>query len=391
MIGILEGLTYIKEISVIILILILSYFVIKYGNKYLDKKRKLYISKKQIIIMLLLFVLMLIIYYIYNDSSLKGIIFTIFISIIIAYVINPIVDFLEFKKIKRIYGTLLVYLAIIGTIYMIAVLIFPAIFNEVKNLIELLPEYSKDISTFMDNLYNNYYENIENLPFGVNEISDSIDGNISKIQDILIDGIRGSMDFLMSFFSKALNIFLVPIIVFYLVKDKDFFKKNIEMTIPKKYRTDIINLSKKIDWSLGNFIRGQFIVALFVGTFTAIGLLILGVNYALIIGLIAGITNIIPYFGPIIGGALGVSFALLESPMKAIWVLILFVVIQQIEGNILQPKIMGDKVGLHPLIIIIALLIGGSLMGILGMLLAIPIATTLKIILSFTIQKISEM
>ncbi|MBS4535376.1 AI-2E family transporter [Clostridium sp. D2Q-14] len=389
--NLLETLIYIKEISIIILIILFSYFIIKYGNKYLDKEKRLYISRKQRIISILIFIFLIIIYYIYNDNSLRGIVFTIFISIIIAYIINPVVNFLESKRIKRIYGTLLVYLSIIGIIYLIAVLIFPAIFKEVKNLIELLPEYANNISKFIDNFYDNYYRNIENLPFGLNEISNSIENNITEIQNILIDGIKGSMDFLMSFFSKALNIFLIPIIVFYLVKDKEFFKKNIEMTIPKKYRADIISLAKKIDYSLGNFIRGQFIIAVFVGIFTAISLLILNVNYALIIGFISGITEIIPYFGPIIGGSLAVLFALLESPMKAVWALILFVVIQQIEGNILQPKIMGDKVGLHPLLVIIALLVGGNLMGILGMLLAIPITTTLKIILSFIVEKISEM
>lgn len=391
MISLLEMLNYIREITVIILLILLSYFIVKYGNKYLGKERELHISKKQIVIALLFFVFIFTTYYIFTDNGLREILFTVFISIIIAYVINPLVNFLEDKKIKRVYGVLLVYLVILGIIYLISVLIFPAIFNEIKNLINLLPKYSNNLSGFFNNLYNDYYKNIEDLPFGLNKVSSSIEDNITRIQNILIDGIKGSMDFLMSFFSKALNLFLIPIIAFYLVKDKEFFKKNLEMTIPKKYRSEIISLSRRIDYSLGNFVRGQFIIAIFVGTLTAIGLLILGVNYALTIGLISAVMNIIPYFGPIIGGGIAMLFALLESPLKAVWVLVLFIIIQQLEGNILQPKIMGDKVGLHPVVIIVALLIGGNLMGILGMLLAIPVATTIKIVLSFTIQKVSEM
>ncbi|MBS4540045.1 AI-2E family transporter [Clostridium sp. D2Q-11] len=391
MIGLLDALNYIREISIIVLLILLSYFIVKFGNKYLGHDRELHISKKQIIISLLLLIFIITTYYVFSDNGLREIIFTIFISIIIAYVINPLVNILEDKKVNRVYGVLLVYLVILGTIYLMSVLIFPAIFNEIKNLVNLLPKYSNNVSNFVNDLYNDYYKNIKDLPFGLDEVKGSIEENITKVQNILIDGIKGSMDFIISFFSKAINIFLIPIIAFYLVKDKDYFKKNIEMTIPKKSRSEIINLSRKIDYSLGNFVRGQFIIALFVGTFTAIGLLVLGVNYALTIGLISGVMNIIPYFGPIIGGAIAMLFALLESPLKAVWVLILFIIIQQLEGNILQPKIMGDKVGLHPVIIIIALLIGGNLMGILGMLLAIPVTTTLKIVLSHILQKTSEM
>lgn len=384
-------LNVLEEISIIILLSFSAYFLIRFGNKYLDEKDGIHISKKRIAGLSLLLLFIIIFYFMLNISGLRSILITVFISIALAYIINPIINFLEKKKIKRGFGILLVYLIILGIIYMISVLIFPAIFKEVKNLIELLPKYSDEVSDFVNNIYNNYYKNIEDLPFGLDQIKSSIEDNISKVQSILVNTAKGTMDFIMSFFSKALNVVLIPIIVFYLVKDKEYFKKNIVLTIPNKYRTNIVSLSREIDYSLGNFIRGQLMIAIFVGTLTAVGLLILDVNYAFTIGLIGGVTNVIPYFGPIIGGALAMLFALLDTPIKALWVLILFVIIQQVEGNILQPKIMGDKVGLHPVVIIIALLIAGNLFGIIGMLLAIPITTTLKIILTHTIQKISSM
>ncbi|MGO1819587.1 MAG: AI-2E family transporter, partial [Senegalia sp. (in: firmicutes)] len=248
-----------------------------------------------------------------------------------------------------------------------------------------------EISNFGNDFYNNYYKNLDNLPFGLNQIKDTIENNISNVQEILLDAASGTMNFIMNFFSKALNVVLIPIIVFYLVKDKDYFKKNVILTIPNKHRTSLISLSREIDYSLGNFIRGQLTIAAFVGTLTAIGLLILDVNYAFTIGLIAGVTNVIPYFGAVIGGGIGMFFAFLDTPIKALWVLILFIVVNQIEGNFLQPKIMGDKVGLHPIIIIIALLVAGNLFGIIGMLIAVPIATTVKIVFSHIIRKISSM
>lgn len=381
----------IKELSIIVVLVLLAYFLIQFGNKYIDKKRELHISKKRFAGIVLLFFFLVVLYFIFIISDLRSILFTVLISIGLAYIINPLVNFLEKKKVKRIFGILLVYLGVLGIIYLISVLIIPAIFKEVKDLIVTLPKYSDNIKEFANNIYNNYYKSIDDLPFGLDKIDDNIQKNLSNIQDVLIDAASGTMDFIIAFFSKALNVVLIPIIVFYLVKDKDYFKKNVMLTIPNKYRTTILSLSREIDYSLGNFIRGQLIIAVFVGTLTAVGLLILDVNYAFTIGLIAGVTNVIPYFGPVIGGGIAMLFALLDAPIKALWVLILFVIIQQIEGNILQPKIMGDKVGLHPVVIIIALLIAGNLFGIIGMLLAIPITTTLKIIFSHIIAKISSM
>lgn len=390
--SLLTKIVYIKEFALTALIIVSIFFLIKIGNRHLDRERKFSYSRKQVIVGILSLTVIGLVYYIFaSDQGLGEIIFTIFISVIIAYVLNPMVNFLESKGIKRVLSVLLVYFGIIGLFVFISVLIFPAIFDELKNLMKILPNYSNNIIKFFDNLYNEYYKNIENLPFGLDNIQTSIEDNINKIQNIIINSIQNFTKSIMGIFSKALNLFLIPIISFYLVKDKEYFKKNIKLTIPKRYRREVFNVSRKIDEALGNFVRGQFIVALFVGIATTIGLFIIGVNYALTIGLIAGVSNFIPYFGPIIGGGLAALFALLESPIKVLWVVLLFIGIQQFEGNILSPKIMGEKVGLHPVVVIIALLIGGSLMGILGMLLAIPITTTLKILSKYIIEKISNM
>ncbi|MGO1368271.1 MAG: AI-2E family transporter [Senegalia sp. (in: firmicutes)] len=380
-----------KEVSIIFILAILAYFLVQFGNKYIDKNKELHISKKRLAGILLLIFFIVILYFIFMINGLRSILFTLIISISLAYIINPLVNFLEKKKVKRVFGILLIYIGILGIIYLISVLIIPAIFKEVKDLVELLPKYTDEISNFSNDFYNNYYKNLDNLPFGLNQIKDTIENNISNVQEILLDAASGTMNFIMNFFSKALNVVLIPIIVFYLVKDKDYFKKNVILTIPNKHRTSLISLSREIDYSLGNFIRGQLTIAAFVGTLTAIGLLILDVNYAFTIGLIAGVTNVIPYFGAVIGGGIGMFFAFLDTPIKALWVLILFIVVNQIEGNFLQPKIMGDKVGLHPIIIIIALLVAGNLFGIIGMLIAVPIATTVKIVFSHIIRKISSM
>ncbi|MCD5410952.1 MAG: AI-2E family transporter, partial [Clostridiales bacterium] len=141
----------------------------------------------------------------------------------------------------------------------------------------------------------------------------------------------------------------------------------------------ILEVVRDLDEVLGGFITGQLIVAAFIAILTTIALLVLGVRFAIIVGFIAGIANVIPYFESIIGIVPGVLFALLDSPTKPLWVLGIFIAIQQIESAILSPKIVGNKVGIHPIIVVLVLLIGGKLFGVVGLITAVPLAGTIKV------------
>ena len=144
----------------------------------------------------------------------------------------------------------------------------------------------------------------------------------------------------------------------------------------------ISKASLTVHSTFSNYLRGQFLDATIVGVLSAIALSIVGVDYAIVIGLIAGICNMIPYIGPIIGTVLAVIMALLSGDLKlVIWVIIAMVIVQQLDNNILAPKIVGDSVGLHPIFTMLAILIGGNLGGLIGMLLAVPLAASAKIII----------
>lgn len=186
-----------------------------------------------------------------------------------------------------------------------------------------------------------------------------------------------------------MNLVVIPIITFYFLNDKNYFIKKTYLTIPKKYRQDAKRLGKEIDRALGEFIRGRIIVAIFVGVSTTILLLVLRVDFALLIGMIAGAVDIIPYFGPVIGIIPAAFFALLESPVKALWVVLIFIGIQQIENNIISPKVIGEGMGIHPITIILSLIIGGGIFGILGMVFAVPVVAIVKILFSFIIEKLN--
>ena len=146
----------------------------------------------------------------------------------------------------------------------------------------------------------------------------------------------------------------------------------------------------EMDNSLGSFIRGQLLISAIVGILIAVGLSIMGVDFALIIGLIAGIFNIVPYFGPIIGAVPAVVFALLKSPLTAVYVVLLFAVVNQVESSIISPNILGEHVGLHPVTVIFSIISGGYLFGILGVILAVPVTSIVKVTLRYVHNKLLQ-
>lgn len=385
---------YLKVIFFTGLLGLLIYYLIHIGNRYVLEDERFKITRKHVIYFLLIMLLAVLLYYIFRDSSqILGLLMPVLYSIGFAYLLNPLVNILEERGIARLWGVLLIYLFVIGGIVILSLIIFPKISNEFQKLVSLMPTYFEELREVFDDLnkmYIKYSNNLKDLPKELQGIQEVIGENLSKIQESLIGSIENFTTSIINMFSRILSFIIIPILTFYFLKDKDYFKKKIYMTIPKRFRSDTLKVSREIDLVLEKFIRGQLIVALFVGVVTVIGLAIIGIDFAFIIGLVAGIANFIPFFGPIIGIVPALFFALLEDPMKAVWVILLFIGIQQVESNILSPKIVGESVGLHPVIVIVALLIGGSIAGIIGMLLAVPVAAVIRILSSFAIEKLTN-
>ena len=160
--------------------------------------------------------------------------------------------------------------------------------------------------------------------------------------------------------SKVVSIVLTPILTLYFLVDKDYFKDKIAKLIPKKHRKDILYLASTIDISLTQFIKGRLIISLYIGVATTILLLIMGIDFAVVIGVITGLFDIVPYIGPFLGYIPAVFFAAISKPIKALWVSIFFVLIQWIENNVLAPKIIGENMGMHPMLILLSIIIGGE-------------------------------
>lgn len=305
-------------------------------------------------------------------------------AFLLAYIIDPIIDKLEQYKFPRSLSILLIYLTIIGLILGMAFYGVPRILNELNRLNDMLPIYGNQLLKFVRELQTNYSK--AGLPESVRTITDE---SIAKGEVFLTDLVRAIAEGAIGFFSQLLNIILAPILAFYMLKDFNRIGGWIDIILPSSYRGDIIALSKEINFVLRKFIRGNLIVAALVGGLTFIGMTFLRMEFALLIGLIAGITNIIPYFGPFIGVIPAVAIALTKSKWLALYVVGVMTVIQQVESNIISPKILGASVGLHPLMIVFALLAGGHLFGLMGMLLAVPSIAVLKILLGYCLEKLA--
>ncbi|WP_066504969.1 AI-2E family transporter [Abyssisolibacter fermentans] len=382
----------VRELLITALVFVILYYIIKIGNKTLGKGNGLIITKKELFKLTIFAGMIFAILKIYTSVPIvKDIIYTIIISITIAYILNPIVNYLESKGLRRITSISIIYLFIAGFIGMLYFIIVPSILEEVTNLLVDFPEYLRQINDKIKTFYNLYTVNMDSLPGGIGNIKNIIDNNLIAIENLVTKNIKNVTDNIATTFSKLVVLVLFPVMTFYFLKDKDFFKKNIILLCPKKFRDDLLKISRKMNIILGKFVRGQLIVASFIGVASAVDLLILRVKFALIIGLIAGVASIIPYFGPIIGIIPALFFALLDSTTKAIWVIITFVIIQQIEGDVLSPRIVGNSVGLHPIVVMVVLLIGGGIFGVIGMLLSVPATVFIKIILNYSIEKLDNM
>ncbi|NMB07453.1 MAG: AI-2E family transporter [Tissierellia bacterium] len=388
----MNNLNMIKALIIVVLlfIILLIYYLINIGNKYIPENKKIKINKRKILPIVIGFLFIYLFYLLSRKYNIiTDMIYTIIISMVLAYLINPIVNYLERYKMKRGIAVLFIYAIVLGIILILSFIIVPKTGKEIRSLLKLLPNYFHSISQTIDNIYIKYYESIDNMPNVFQGLDEIIISNVERLENTISTSISKFIEGIIFTFSKIISLVLIPILTFYFIRDGKYFKEKIYLMIPKSYRKDVKGLILEIDKALGQFIRGRLLLALYVGIATTILLLLFKVDFALIIGLITGVADIIPYLGPFLGFLPAVFFAFLYSPIKALWVGVLFLGIQWVENNVLAPKIIGKSTGIHPVTILLALVIGGGIFGIMGMILSIPFIATLKIIYNYFVIKIN--
>ena len=317
--------------------------------------------------------------------SIRSIFVPFGIALAISYALDPFLRFAEDRGLSRVWAILLAY-AILGLLVALFLLgVVPTVVVELNKLADAIPSFTRQVQDLIRVVQSNYSRFV--LPESLRSV---IDDTINRFQQITLDLIGAVVNRTVGVFSGLFNLILAPILAFYLLRDLELIKRGIVNVLPSTHRRELVALGADIDAVLGGFVRGQLLVAVIVGVLVGVILSLLGMRFAALIGIIAGITNIIPYFGPVIGAIPAIALALLTGPVLALKVLIALVAVQQLEGSIISPQIVGDRVGLHPLTIIFALLAGAKLFGFLGLLLAVPVAGVIKVTLKHLFDYLSE-
>lgn len=330
-----------------------------------------------------LIVLIVLIVVLYNlRISFKNVITPFIYALVLGYLLNPAVDFLEGKKIKRPLAIIIMFLAIFSVISIIFATIIPTLGRDVSVLASELPSIFKFVERAV---YEIQMGEITFVPEFLTELID-FESELGRIQELLKNSVTQISAVIMASTGTLLDIVMTPIITFYYLNDKKKLIGGIKGLIPLKHLNAIEKILTDIDKVLGGFIKGQIIVAAFVGVLTGIGCAVIGVPYSITIGLVTGITNIIPYFGPWIGGILPVLLALMNNPITALWVVIWVLVVQQIESSFISPQIMAHSVGLHPLTVMFSVLFFGNVFGIIGMIIGVPLTGTIKVLINYLME-----
>ena len=295
--------------------------------------------------------------------SVQDIIILFFIVLVLVAALSPVVDFWS-KKINRALATSLVYLLILACLVLIGFVIIPPVATQVRSLSYDLPYLSKQIFP----VFGAWRDVIDFSTQSLTSLASQLQTVSSSIYSTTVGFIGG-----------VVGVFTVLVLTFYLLLEEQGAKNFLYKYLPIQNRETYIEIMQKVGLKMGAWMRGQLFLALVVGVIDFAGLVIIGVPYALTLGVWAGLTEIIPYIGPVLGAIPAIIIALTISPIQGLLVLIFFIVVQQVESNFLVPKIMQKAVGLSPVIIILVLLIGGKLAGILGIILAVPVAATIGV------------
>lgn len=308
----------------------------------------------------------------------------------IAYILNPIMCYLEKElKMKRIYALLAIYVLATGVIILFITIVSPRIVKSIGQIIIDIPNHINNTQNWIDiNIIKSKY--LEKNGF-IDYIKPNINYIISEINNVLNSIFNNIVIKTINITSIVAKIILGLIISIYLLKDKENFikgiKKIIYVTLEDEKAKHIIDFGKEVDKIFSQFIIGKFLDSFIVGIICFIGFIMLKIPYALLMGIIIGCANMIPYFGPIIGMIPAVTITFIYMPIKALYVLIFILLIQQFDAWILEPKILGDKIGLGPVWIILAIILGGEFFGIIGMFLGVPMIAIIKVILERYINK----
>ena len=299
------------------------------------------------------------------------------IAIAILYLLNPVVTRLHARGMARWMGSCLSYLILMGFLTLIGFLVFPSLADQGRDLAD-------DFPTIYDKLVADLEDFASGLGIGdldlpsYEELRDNLTGGEG---DFFAEQFRRLTDVTLSVLEAAFLLLLAPVIAFYLLLDLPKVRSKVISLVPERHRVEVVFVARELGLAVGGFLRGQLLVALIVGVMTSVGFWAVGLPFWLLIGMIAGLLNIIPFIGPWVGGTLGVLVALATRDLQtAAWAGLVALIVQQIDNHFVSPTVLRATVRIHPAMIILGLVLGASLGGFWGVVLAVPVMASVKII-----------
>ncbi|MGB1234643.1 MAG: AI-2E family transporter [Planktomarina sp.] len=310
----------------------------------------------------------------------------------IAYCLDPLADALERRGASRIIATTIISLAAVLLFTILALLVIPLLVGQLTALIEAAPSYVADIRDTLEERLPDLFDEGSTMRSSLTSLGETL----QSWGGTVVSSVFASAS---SIVNGLVIVVLVPVIAFYLLLDWDNMTAKIDDLLPRDHAPTVRKIAAEIDRTLASFIRGQGTVCLILGTFYAVALMVVGLQFGLVVGFIAGLISFIPYVGAIFGGVLALGLALFQwwgvlevgdGTFATDWtriaaVAIVFAIGQALEGNVLTPKLVGNSVGLHPVWLIVALSVFGALFGFVGLLVAVPVAAMIGVVARFAI------
>ena len=300
----------------------------------------------------------------------RDVIALIFVSILIVSAIDPAVDFLQRKKIPRSLGVSIIYLAIIAVISLSVSFLIPPLMEQFQDFSQKLPKFMQAISGFTDSF--KFYLGNENTT-GTQQAISGLGGEFSSLSGKIFTRTVG-------FFSGFISVIVILAMAFYMAVKENGIKNFIISVTPEKHKQYAAHLTEKIKVKMGKWMQGQLILMIIIFALDFIGLTLLKIPYALALAIFAGLMEVIPYLGPIISAIPGVIIGFTISPLTGFLAVLLYWLAQQFENYVVVPQVMKKAVGLNPITVIVAILIGIKLGGIFGAILAVPIAAAISVV-----------
>ena len=301
----------------------------------------------------------------------------------IAYFLDPVADRIEALGCSRAVATAIITISALLVFVILALLVIPTLVSQTAQLISTAPDMASHLQLILTDRFPDLGDANSTVRRSLSSIADTIQSRGGEVLNTILSSFSGVVNALVLFV-------IVPVVAFYMLYDWDNMVAKVDNLLPRDHAPTIRKLASEVDATMAGFIRGQGTVCLILGTYYAIALMAVGLNFGLVVGFVAGALTFIPYVGALVGGVLALGLALFQFWGDWLWIVLVWAIFQSgqfVEGNILTPRLVGSSVGLHPVWLIFALSAFGAMFGFVGLLVAVPVAASIGVVTRFAISK----